>query len=101
MCDLEQIKQKLARLKEKDLRFNEPYFTNQMILREGCKGDVIENLLNPINLVYCYKQDHKVYCFYFKISNTRTMKLPVIFNKKGLYILTYIMRYRSWKGMIR
>jgi len=95
------IKQKLLKLKEKDLKFNEPHFTNQLVLREGSRREVIENLLHPFNLVYSYKQDEKVYCLYFKISNTRTMKLPVIFNKKGLYILTYIMRYRSWKGMIK
>lgn len=106
--DSEAVKSKLKKYMKKDIIFNEPHFTRQMLLREGNKEQVIFNLLNPEKLVYCEIQDNrsenKVCCLYFKISNTRTMKLPVIFDKEGrksLYILTYIMRYRNWKGMIR
>ena len=106
--DIEKLKEKLKCYNKEDIEFNEPHFTQQMILRDGNKEDVINNLLNPENLVYSYQEKGKygdtVHCLHFRISNTRTMRLPVIFDrkgKKGLYIITYIMRYRYWQNMVK
>ncbi|MBW2990383.1 hypothetical protein KY348_01620 [Candidatus Woesearchaeota archaeon] len=103
--NVEEIKEKLRRYKRQDLIFNEPHFSYRLILREGSKEEVIKNLLKPDNLVYSYKQKGSlgdiIHCLHFKISNKRTMRLPVIFKKKTLYILTYIMRYRPWQSMIK
>lgn len=110
MCkngELEKLKKKLKSYNEKEIRFNDPHFTQQLILREGSKKEVIKNILNPDKLVYFYKEKGKyediIFCLHFKISNTRTMRLPIIFDKgkKGLYIITYIMRYRSWQNMVK
>ena len=105
---LEGLKRKLATYTKKDIQFNEPHFTQQMIMREGKKKEVIYHLLNPEKLVYAYKQEGKygdtVHSLHFKVNEVRTLRLPVIFdrnNKKSLYILTYIMRYRSWQNMIK
>lgn len=108
MDELEELKQKLRSYRKEDIEFNEPHFTQQLLLREGSREEVIKNLLNPEKLVYVYSEKGKygddVYCLHFKISNTRTMRLPVIFdrnNRKGLYMLTYIMRHRFWQNMVR
>ena len=108
MENIEELKQKLRSYKKEDVEFNEPHFTKQLLVREGGREDVISNLLNPDKLVYAYHEKGKygddVYCLHFKISNTRTMRLPVIFDRndrKGLYILTYIMRHRFWQNMVR
>ena len=105
--DLEQIKEKLKNYNRQDIIFNEPHFTLRLLMREGEREEVIENLLKPDNLVYSYHEKaisgSQVHCLHFKISNTRTMRLPVIFDKggrKNLYILTYIMRYRPWQSML-
>jgi len=105
---LECIKLLLRSYEKEDVLFNEPHFTNQLAAREGSREDVLKNILNPERLAYASvrtgKHGDDVYSLYFKISNTRTMKLPVIFNpsgKKGLYILTYIMRHRAWQSMVR
>jgi len=106
--DLEKLKKKLKSYNKEDIEFNEPHFTQQLELREGSKEEVINNLLKPDKLVYSYQEKGKygdiVHCLHFKLSNTRTLRLPVIFdinNKKGLYILTYIKRYRSWQSMVK
>ena len=103
MCELEKLKERLRKCER--IIFNDPHFSNQLVLREGKVKDVEKCLKDPSNLVYFHKDKGKrgdwVYSLYFKISNTRTMKLPVIFAKKGLYILTYIMRHRSWQGMVK
>ncbi len=105
--DVKKLKTKLKSFSEKEIQFNEPHFTQQMMLREGKRKEVIKNLLNPENLVYSYQEIGKhgdiIHCLHFKISNTRTMRLPVIFDrkKKGIYIITYIMRYRAWQNMIK
>ncbi len=105
---IEELRKKLQTYVEKDLEFNEPHFTQQLVLREGNREEVIKNLLHPENLMYSYEEKWKygdsVHCLHFQMSNTRTLRLPVIFNKngkKGLYILTYIMRYRPWQNMIK
>lgn len=105
---LEELKKRLQSYKEEDIELNEPHFSQQISVREGSKKDVIHHLLNPEKLVYFYTETGKyndtVYCLHFKISNTRTMRLPVIFdrnNKKSLYILTYILRYRPWQNMVK
>lgn len=102
--DLERIKSKLKSYKENDIIFNEPHFTERLILREGSRKEVIKNLLDPEKLVHVEEEKPDKYKLYFKMSNTRTMILPIIFdkdNKKCLYMLTYIMRYRNWRNMVR
>ena len=106
--ELEEIKKKLRTYKREDIIFNEPHFTNMLLLRDGNREEVIRHLLEPDQLVYAYSEQGQygdvVHCLNFKISNTRTMRLPVIFDKDGrknLYILTYIMRYRPWQSMLR
>lgn len=108
MENLEELKKKLKTYKLEDLKFNDPHFTQQLKLREGNKEEIIKILLNPDKLVYSYQEMGKygdiIHCLHFKISNTRTMRLPIIFdknNKKSLYIITYIMRYRPWQNMIK
>ena len=88
--------------------FNEPHFSQQMELREGNKKDVINNLLNPDKLVYSYQEEGKygdvIHCLHFKISNTRTLRLPLIFdknNKKSLYIITAWNTNRKWQKQIQ
>lgn len=108
ISSLEKLRDKLRSYRREDIGFNEPHFTQQMILREGSKEEVITNLLKPDNLVYFYSEPGKYgdvkYSLYFRISSTRTMKIPVILDlnrKKRIYVLTYIMRYRPWQSMIR
>lgn len=105
--NISNLKQRLRKYSRQDIRFNEPHFSERLSLREGDKEQVITNLLKPEKLVYSYSEKGKygdtVYCLHFKISNTKTLRLPVIFDrkdKKELYILTYIMRYRNWRNMI-
>jgi len=106
--NIEELKNKLREYDRSCILFNEPHFTQQITLRQGSKEDIIKNLLNPDKLVYSYQEKGKygdiIHCLHFKISNNRTIRLPVIFdrnNRKSLYIITYIMRYRPWQNMIR
>lgn len=106
--DVEKLKEKLKSYSKQDIEFNEPHFTQQLEVREGSREKVVETLLNPEKLVYSYQETGKygdiIHCMHFKVSNTRTMRLPVIFDrdgKKSLYIITYIMRYRAWQNMVR
>ena len=106
--DIESLKKKLQTYTPKEITYNEPHFTDQLMLREGNKEDVVHTLLTAETLVYSYQEIGKhgdiIHCLHFKISNTRTIRLPVIFDrlgKKDLYILTYIMRYRKWQSMIK
>lgn len=106
--DLREIKKKLQTYTEEYIEFNEPHFTAVLLLREGNIEEVKRNLLNPEKLVYSYQEQGKygdiIHCLHFKISNSRTMRIPVIFDrkkKKSLYILTYIMRYRPWQNMVK
>ena len=105
---LKELKDRLKKYSENQIVFNEPHFSQQLALREGSRKEVISNLLNPDNLKYYYKENGKygdtIYCLHFRISNTRTIRLPVIFDrggKKNLYIITYIMRHRAWQNIIR
>jgi hypothetical protein len=105
---VEAIKRKLRGYERKHIRFNEPHFTQQLLARDGDRDEVIGNLLNPQKLKHFYSEKGKYgdikYSLYFEISNTKTMKLPVIFdlnNRKCLYIITYIMRYRPWQNMVK
>lgn len=104
MDNIEELKKKLKTYGREDIIFNK-HCEQQLILRNGNKEEVINNLLNPDRLVYSYQERGKrgdiVHCLHFNISNTKTMRLPIIFDKKGLYILTYIMRYRPWQNMIK
>ena len=103
--ELKKIKDKLRSYTEKDIRFHEPHFTNQLTDREGDRQDVIDHIINPDKLVRFKVQMGKYgdlkYALHFKISENRTLILPVIFDPKGkksLYILTYMLRYRSTIG---
>lgn len=98
---LDALKKKLLSYKRADIIFNEPHFTRQLILREGDRSSVIQNLLNPVRLIGVRVEvgeygDMK-YALFFDVEQSKTMILPVIFDthrKKSLYVLTYIMRYR-------
>jgi len=106
--NINQIKNRLKTYLRKDIQFNEPHFTQQRLLRDGDIETVFNNILKPDKLIYVYsvegKYGDRIYDLYFEVSNTRTLKLPAIFdrnNKKNLYILTYVMRYRKWQNMIK
>jgi hypothetical protein len=102
--DLDNMKKLLMSYNYTQIIFNEPHFTNQLLLRDGSREEVIQLLLNPSKLVYSYQEigtygDVK-HCLIFELSNKLSLRIPVIFNvrgKKNLYILTYIVRYRKWK----
>ena len=103
MGAVQEMRRRLATYAELHIEFNEPHFTTQLLLRDGDLRDVISNLLHPVKLVHCSTQagthGSTKHVLYFQVSNTRTMVLPVIFDRHGersIYILTYIMRYRRW-----
>lgn len=83
--DIEVVKKKLKEYTPKKIIFNEPHFTHRLFLRSGCKKDVIQNLISPENLIFSYhlrdKFNSERYILHFKTSRSRTMILPVIFNK--------------------
>jgi hypothetical protein len=97
---LEEIRERLRNLRPEHIRFNEPHFTDQLMRRGGSRDDVTRYLIDPKDLIAYTQETGKygdtIHCLYFKVSSTRTMKLPVIFDREGLYILTYILRYRPW-----
>ena len=102
--DLELIKKRLRKYSRDQIQFNEPHFTRQIALREGNRNELIVHLLNPESLIAVQSEQgrygDRIYLLYFKISDERTLKIPLIFNRnaqQNLYILTYIMRFRSWK----
>ncbi|HLD05399.1 MAG TPA: hypothetical protein VJG90_06785 [Candidatus Nanoarchaeia archaeon] len=105
--EIEEIKQKLMSYKPEDLEFNEPHFTDRLVSRRENKEDVVQLILNPGQLVYVKKEiglygDTK-YSLYFELEPYRTLILPVIFDRnrrKSLYIITYILRHRSWRNMV-
>jgi hypothetical protein len=90
----------LRAYRRENIRFNEPHFTTQLMQREGDRETVIEHLHNPERLIGYERRpgkygDQKLTLF-FKLSNTRTMILPVICGK-SLYVLTYILRHRRYQ----
>ncbi|MDD9953578.1 MAG: hypothetical protein OXR66_04530 [Candidatus Woesearchaeota archaeon] len=105
MLSVEAVKKKLHKYTREQIRFNEPHFSVRLQLREGKRQDILEHLRNPTKLVYVLEQQgtygDSVYALLFKESNTQTLKIPVIFMKKTLYVLTFIRRYRPWQNMIR
>lgn len=103
--NVKELKGKLRTYKREDVSFNEPHFTQQLMLREGNREEVFQQLLNPDKLVYSYQEEGRYgdikHTLHFEISGSRTMILPVILdpnNQKGLYVITYIMRHRAWHG---
>src|SRR3989344_5955485 len=94
--ELEDLKNKLRSYKKNEIIFNEPHFTERLILREGNRFEVINNLLNPENLIYFTTEIGKYgdvkYNLYFKIDKNKTMKIPIIFSQygKSIYIITFI-----------
>ena len=85
--DIEKLKKKLRNYTKNDIEFNDPHFTQQLQLREGSIEEVTNNLLKPDKLVYSYQEKGKygdiVHCLHFRISNTRTLRLPVIFDRNN------------------
>ena len=74
-------------------------------MREGDKNEIITLILHPDKLIYSYSEKAKEgkakHILHFKISNNKTIILPVIFNR-NLYIITYILRHRRvWKKVGR
>ena len=93
---VETMKSLLKTYNRKNILFNEPHFSRQMALRQGNKEEVFQQIFHPERLIHVEKQGRIKYALYFKVSGTRTLKLPVLVKRKNLYILTYIMRYRKW-----
>jgi len=97
--DLERLKVLLRNIERKHIKFTS-HAKTQIILRDGSKKEIIEHLLNPIKLIDFEKQSRDKYLLIFNISNSKTMILPIVFERKGLKVITYIMRHRSWKKTI-
>lgn len=102
--NLEETRQNLSKYKEEDIIFTN-HALSQIELREGNKDEIIYLILHPGNLVYSYSEKAKEgktkHILHFKISNNKTIILPVIFNR-NLYIITYILRHRGvWKKVGR
>ena len=102
--DLAVIKKRIKNYSRAQIQFNEPHFTRQIALREGNRNELIGHLLDLESLLAVQSEQgrygDRIYLLYFKISDERTLKIPLIFNRnaqQNLYILTYIMRFRSWK----
>ncbi len=95
--NVDEAKRRLAALAKENIRFNEPHFTNQLLLREGKHSEVLEHITQPTALVKVVSQPSKYgdtkHALHFA-TNDKTIILPVIFDDKGLYILTYIKRHR-------
>ncbi|KYC51678.1 MAG: hypothetical protein AMQ74_01039 [Candidatus Methanofastidiosum methylothiophilum] len=105
--EVQELKEKLKLLSKDNVQYSD-HFLIRMAQRDGNLAEVITLLLNPEKLVYFYKeksnQGEIVYNLHFKISNTKTLKLPVIIDRyghKNLYIITYIMIYEPWKKAIK
>jgi len=99
---IEEVKKRLKGYSKSNVKFSN-HATQMIILREGNKSEVINELLNPVNLIDAFPEDNKTVLI-FRLSGTRTLKLPVIFNKGGrkcLYIVTYIKRYRPWQRIVK
>ncbi len=106
--DTDELKKKLRTYKKEDILFNDPHFSEQLTFRDGNLDEIIDHILNPEKLVYSFKEIGKhgdiKHNLHFAISNTRTLRLPIIFDKGGsrnIFILTYIMRYRNWQNMVK
>ncbi len=102
--NLEEIRQNLLKYKTEDIIFSN-HALGQIEMREGNKNEIIALILHPDNLVYSYSEKAKEgktkHMLHFKISNNKTIILPVIFNR-NLYIITYILRHRAvWKKVGR
>jgi hypothetical protein len=80
---LEEIKQKLKSYAINQVVFSD-HAIESMLLRGGTKEEILSNLSNPERLVNYYADNKKLILF-FKLSNTRTLKLPVVLTKKHLY----------------
>ncbi len=101
---IEQIKKRLSKYSRREVIFSE-HAQEQIILRNGDLQEVVKNLIDPRKLVDFSIEEgtkgDKKYNLIFQISNTRHLKIPVIFDpkkrkSKSLYILTYIDRPRRW-----
>ena len=100
--DVEEARRKLRTYSIKDIEFYEPHVTEKLIERGGKREDIITNVLNPVSLINVIEKTGKygdtIHCLIFELGDNKTMRIPVIFNfenRKILYILTYILRYRK------
>ena len=103
---LEAVKRRLQSYVVEEVSYAEPHFTEQLVARGGNREAATRHLLEPNALVYAYREPGKYgdwkYVLYFRLDSTRTLLLPVIFDsdgRKNIYILTYMLRYRSWQSM--
>jgi len=82
--NLESIKKLLSSYTRSQILFNEPRFTNQLLLRDCSREEVINLLLNPLKLIYSYQELGKYgaikHCLIFELSNNRSLRIPIIFN---------------------
>ena len=106
--NLEELKTKLRTYNKEEITFNEPHFSQKLLFREGNRETVIKNVLCPDKLVYFYEEFGKYgdikYNLYFEIEKLKTMKIPIILDKnckRNIYIITYIISYRRWQGMVK
>jgi len=105
--EVQELKEKLKLYSRGNIQYSD-HFLVRMGQRNGDLEEVINLLLNPEKLVYIYKEKSRqgeiVYNLHYKISNTKTLKLPVIIDRyghKNLYIITYIMIYEPWKKTVK
>lgn len=104
--ELDSIKKRLKEYRKEQIEYNEPHVAMRCLQRETSKETIEQNLLNPENLVLAYpskalKEGEEKYELYFKLSSNKTLKLPVVFKKNSLYIITVIMRWRKWQSMVK
>jgi hypothetical protein len=99
LMELEDVRRYLRTLSRKSIRFNEPHFSTRLVLRDGRREEVINLIMQADRLVDVKVQQGKygdtIYVLFFMVTRTRTMILPAIISKQGLYILTYIDRHRG------
>jgi len=73
--NLDSIKKILTSYNRSQILFNEPHFTNQLLLRDGSREEVIQLLLNPSKLTYSYQEIGKYgaikHCLIFELSKEK------------------------------
>ena len=98
-ADLDLVKNKLKSYSSSQVVFSD-HSVQSLLLRDGSKDEVLDNLLKPDRLVYYYIERGR-HVLFFALSNTRTLKLPVVLAKKHLYIVTYIKTFKPWQDLVR
>ena len=100
---MDEFRQRVKEHAEQSVRYNDPHVSERFALRTGSRKLVEMHVKNPTCLSGFKKKAGKygdvVYELYFDLGD-KTMILPVIFRKKGLYIITFILRHRNWRNFI-